>query len=108
MYQIINVEDGSQIAVVESFLYITKAKNGSFVQCDKKDARGIAVNGTAYSLLGKEKMSNAVATVVANKVDGGVYAEQTDQNTEDATDLLDLSVDHEYRLTMLELGLSEI
>lgn len=105
MVRIMRVSDGTEIGIFEEARYIRKAKNGCYVQCEKKDAEGVAAGGEAYSLVGKDQLDDK-EFVFVGQVDAGALAMQTERNATDGADLLDLSVDHEYRLTMLELGVN--
>ena len=101
MYKII--KDGEEIAITEKLNYIKQTASGVFVGCTEKEAQGVAVKNTAYNLLGREPM-NECETVIAIEVDGGEHI-KTGEESQTETDVL--VVDHEYRLTLLELGVTE-
>ena len=100
MYRI--VKDGAELALIEAPSYVRKAENGCFVLCQEAEATGIAHNGTAYHLLGREAMDGA-ESVILEEVDTGKMMEEL-QNT--AKDVDTMNVDQELRLTLLELGIS--
>lgn len=79
MVRIMRVSDGKEIGIYEEARYIRKAKNGCYVQCDKKDAEGVAANSEAYSIVGKEPLDGREAVLIV-PVDGGTFAMQTKQN----------------------------
>lgn len=54
MYRI--VKDGTSLGITEAPTYVRQAENGCFVLCQEAEATGIAYNGTAYHLLGREDM----------------------------------------------------
>ncbi len=69
MYKILST-DGTQIAVTEEIRYIRKHSNGAYVQTDADTAEGVAVNGTAYSIIGQEPLDGAEETVIIREFDG--------------------------------------
>lgn len=81
MVRIMRVNDGKELGIYEEARYIRKAKNGCYVQCDKKDAEGVAANSEAYSIVGKEPLDGREAVLIV-PVDGGTFAMQTKQNAE--------------------------
>ena len=101
MYKII--KDGVVIATTEKLNFIKQSASGIFVSCDESDAQGVAVKNTAYNLVGREPM-NECETVAAFEVDGGACIQE---NGENQTETDTLVVDHEYRLTLLEMGVAE-
>lgn len=101
MYKII--KDGSTLAQTEAPSYVRRQKNGLFAVCEEQEAHGIVHNGTVYHLLGREALEG-LESVVLEKFDGGIELEHTTQAVEDADAM---NVDQEYRLTLLELGISE-
>lgn len=107
MYQIIRIADNTELAVTDTLLYVRKTKHGTYAPASEAEAQGVSVCGVVYSLSGREALDGA-EPVTINQVDGGAFVQQTKQNATDSADLLDLSVDHEYRLTMLELGPTDL
>lgn len=102
MYKIIKT-NGDVVTVTEKLNFIKQGSNGIYYSSDEKDAQGIATNNKVYNLLGREAMANC-ETVVVVEIDGGAcIIEGENQQTE--TD--GIIVDHEYRLIMVELGVTE-
>ncbi len=98
MYRIIKM-DGSELAVVAKAMWVKIGPSGSLAPAKNRgDAVGIAYQSVAYNLLGFDRIPDAETVMVAD-LDAGKLI---------SPDLLDLSVDHEYRLTMLELGLTDL
>ena len=98
MYKII--KDGEQIAITEKLNYIKQNENGVFVSCTELFAQGVAVNNTPYNIAGRAEMADC-ETVVIFEIDGGQSIENGEATQHEADTLI---VDHEYRLTLLELG----
>ena len=101
MYKI--KKDNELIAMTEKLNFIKQTDKGIFVSCNEKDAQGIAVKNTPYNLLGRKAMASC-ETVFVFEVDGGECIKNTDENqiVSDA-----LVVDHEYRITLIEMGVIE-
>ena len=101
MYRITNISTRTDLGAVDEVVYIEISSSGCFVPTTEDKAIGIALKGVPYNLIGQAEIEGA-DTVVVSKVDGGVlFAEQQD--------IIDtFNIDHEYRLTLLELGLSDI
>lgn len=68
MYEI--RKDGDMIALTEKPSYIRLHEDGFYVLCGEKEAQGIAVNGTAYNLLGRASMPG-LDTVFIVEIDAG-------------------------------------
>lgn len=75
--------------------FIRKHKNGYFVLTDKAQAEGVAYHGTPYMF---------ADGVVCYEVDTG---ERILAAAASVSDNDEMNVDQEYRLTLLELGLTE-
>lgn len=75
--------------------FIRVHKNGCYILCDRSKAEGVAYGGTPYLF----KDGTMIREIDAGgEVDGlKIAAEDSDA----------MHVDHEYRLTLLELGLIE-
>ena len=102
MYKIINA-DGRELGMTERPYYIMLSENGSYTPCSEKEAQGVALNGTPYHLFGRASMEGLETVMLAETDSGHILREQeTAQKDADA-----MSVDQEYRLTLLELGLTE-
>lgn len=101
MYKII--KDGATLAMTEAPNYIKQQENGCFALCTAEEAAGIAHAGTVYHLLGRQPLEG-VETVVLEATDAGTLLVEARQAADDADTL---NVDQEYRLTMLELGITD-
>lgn len=101
MYQI--TKDGAALALTEAPNFVRLQKNGCFALCEEQDAQGIVHNGTVFHLLGREALEGA-ETVMLEEIDAGVFMATTSQAVSDADAM---NVDQEYRLTLLELGITE-
>lgn len=101
MFRIIKA--GAGIGLTENLNYIKKAENGCYILCPEHDASGIVFEGVAYHLLGRAAMDE-LETVSLEQADAGTEISKAKSAVEDADAL---NVDQEYRLTMLELGISE-
>mgnify|MGYP001029151475 CR=1 FL=1 len=102
MYQI--TRDGKTLAMTEAPNYIRRAENGCFTLCKEAEATGIAIAGKAYHILGRPDMEGAAATVMLEETDAGGEIHAAKLAAEDADGMI---VDQEYRLTLLELGLTD-
>ena len=98
-------KNGASVGMTEAPTYIKQHSNGSFVLCPEPEASGIAISGVPYRLLGRE------APEGMGKLDA-VMLEETDAGPMVAAahnlsaDIDGLTVDHEYRITLLELGVA--
>ena len=101
MYKII--KDGAVLAQTEALNYVRRQENGHFGLCEEADAQGIVHNGTVYHLHGREALEGQ-ETVVLEEFDAGAEMENTRNAVIDADAM---NVDQEFRLTLLELGISE-
>lgn len=97
------IKDGNEIAITEKLNYIKQNTNGVYISCNETEAQGVAVKNTPYNLFGRENMDGC-ETVIAVEVDGGEHI-QTGEASQNETDVM--VVDHEYRLTLIELGVVE-
>ena len=71
MYRVIKT-DGTELGITADVLYIKKHENGSYVQCSKEEATGIAFHSTAYHLFGREKAEDYEnGEVLVTPIDGG-------------------------------------
>ena len=94
MYKIINA-DGRELGMTERPYYIMLSENGSYTPCSEKEAQGVAYNGTPYLF------SDGA---ICYEVDKGADILETEKTVSDNDAM---NVDQEYRLTLLELGLTE-
>lgn len=103
MYEIITAA-GTSLGMCEKPLYIRlHAENECFVPCSEAEATGIAVGGKAYQLIGRAGM-DVEDSVELREVNAGDMLLNAQQAIKDADEL---NVDHEYRLTLLELGIAD-
>lgn len=96
-------KNGASVGMTEAPTYIKQHSNGSFVLCPEPEASGIVFAGTAYHLLGREGMED-METVMLEETDAGAEIQAAKLAAEDADGMI---VDQEYRLTLLELGLTD-
>ena len=69
MYRIIK-QDGTELGLTESILYIRIGSGGCFTPCKEQDAVGVAYQSTPYNLFGHTDIEGA-DTVLVRKCDGG-------------------------------------
>ena len=93
MYKIIT--NTGETHLTEKPTFIRKHENGCFVLTDEEMAEGVAYNGTPY--LFKDG-------AMVCEVDKGADILETEKTVSDNDAM---NVDQEYRLTLLELGLTE-
>jgi len=91
--------------MTEAPTYIKQAENGCYILCPELEASGIAFAGNPYRLLGREApegMEELDAVMLEETDAGPMVAAAHDLSA----DIDGLTVDHEYRITLLELGLA--
>ena len=93
MYRIITPT--GETFLTEKVNYIRVHKNGVYLLTDVNHAEGVAYHGTPYLFSDGAQVC---------EVDAGETLVSTQQSVVDADTM---NVDHEYRLTLLELGLTE-
>ena len=102
MYRITRANNGESLGMTEAPTYIKQHENGCYVLCPEPEASGIAFAGNVYHLLGREDLEG-VETVMLEETDAGpMVAAAHDLSA----DIDGLTVDHEYRITLLELGVA--
>ncbi len=101
--KIIKASDGTVLALTEDVTYIKKADNGCYILCPEPDASGISYAGTPYHLFGRKPLDDA-ESVILEQTDIGSWVTETQTAIEDADAL---NVDQAYRLTLLELGITD-
>ena len=103
MYKI--TRDGKTVAMTEAPTYIKRAGNGSYILCPEPEASGIAVSGVPYRLLGREAQEGMeeLDAVMLEELDAGPMVAEAHNRS---ADIDGLTVDHEYRITLLELGVA--
>jgi len=102
MVRIIRASDRKELGITDAPTYI-KLGDNCFTNATEQDAIGVAYQSTPYNLLGHDEIKGA-ETVILSPVDSGSYIVRQQKATEDTDALL---VDQEYRLTLLELGVTE-
>ncbi|MDE6260398.1 MAG: hypothetical protein K2M42_05985 [Oscillospiraceae bacterium] len=100
MYKI--TKDGACLGLTERPTYIRKASNGCLVLCPESEATGIVWEGTPLHLLGRDELEDT-ETVMLEEVDSGPAVYIT---AEALSDIDAMNVEHEYRLTLVSLGLT--
>lgn len=104
MFKIIKASDGTVLALTEDVTYIKKADNGCYILCPEPDASGISYADTPYHLLDRDPMGDGLESVMLEQTDIGSWVTETQTAIEDADAL---NVDQAYRLTLLELGITD-
>ena len=97
------IKDGGSVGMTEAPTYIKQAENGCYVLCPNPESSGISLGNTVYHLAGREAIEGA-ETVALEHIDAGKEIELVNTTISD-TDAL--TVDHEYRITLLELGIDD-
>lgn len=103
MYKIIKTSDGTCLGMTEAPTYIKQAENGCYILCPEPEASGISFKGTVYHLLDRDNLDGA-ESVMLKDADVGVEFAAANTAIEDADAM---NVDHEYRITLLELGIND-
>ena len=81
MYEVINKENGQRIALCEQPRYVKSSKySGAFIQCGRKEAEGVAVNGEVYSLNGRLKGRPEAGIY---EIDGGKFMAEVEKQAQD-------------------------
>ena len=93
MYKIIT--NTGETHLTEKPNFIRKHENGCFVLTDEATAEGVAYNGTPYLFAGG---------AICCEVDKGADILETEKTVSDNDAM---NVDQEYRLTLLELSITE-
>ncbi len=102
--KIIKASDGTVLALTEDVTYIKKADDGCYILCPEPDASGISYASTPYHLLDRDPMGDDLESVMLEQTDIGSWVTETQTAIEDADAL---NVDQAYRLTLLELGITD-
>lgn len=104
MFKIIKASDGTVLALTEDVTYIKKADNGCYILCPEPDASGISYAGMPYHLLDRDPMGDDLESVMLEPTDIGGWIMEAKAAIEDADEM---NVDQAYRLTLLELNVSD-
>lgn len=99
------IKNGVNIGMTETPTYIKQAENGCYILCPEPEASGVAISGVPYRLLGREAPEGMgeLDTVMLEETDAGPMVAAAHELS---ADIDGLTVDHELRLTLLELGLA--
>ena len=100
MYKI--TRDGASLGLTERPTYIKQAPNGCLVLCPESEAVGIVWEGTPLHLPGRDELEGA-ETVMLEEMDSGPDLFIA---TDALSDIDAMNIDHEYRLTLVSLGLA--
>lgn len=104
MYKIVKASDGTVLALTEDVTYIKKADNGCYIICPEPDASGISYAGAPYHLLGRDPMGDDLESIMLEQTDIGSWIMEAKAAIEDADEM---NVGQAYRLTLLELNVSD-
>jgi len=104
LYKIVKVSDGTVLALTEDVTYIKRADNGCYVLCPESEASGICYAGTPYQLFDRDQMGDELEPVMLEQTDIGSWIMESKSAIEDADEM---NVDQAYRLTLLELNVSD-
>ena len=85
MYKVTG-SDGNVIANLENPLYISISESGSYFPCNANKARGIAINGVPYHLIGRDLMSGKEQDVLLEEINGGEVILKNTRGVNDLTD----------------------
>ena len=77
---------------------------GYNAECPESEASGICYAGTPYQLFDRDQMGDELEPVMLEQTDIGSWIMETQTAIEDADAL---NVDQAYRLTLLELGITD-
>ena len=102
--KIIKASDGTVLALTEDVTYIKKADNGCYILCPEPDASGISYAGTPYQLFDRDQILDDAESVILEPTDIGGWIMGAKAAIEDADEM---NVDQAYRLTLLELNVSD-
>jgi hypothetical protein len=102
MYRIF--KDGAQIGLSDTVTYVRMLDNGCLGLCAEGEAQGIVHDGVVYHLVGRSELPG-YETVLLNEVDAGRQLSDIQSVVDDV--LLEYVVDMDYRLSMVELGVTE-
>ena len=76
MYKIINIKDGSTVGSTEYPNFIKKkTSTGCYIAADEESAQGVAYQGTAYNIQGRDGVG-ADDTVFLIEYDAGVESDK--------------------------------
>lgn len=100
MYKII--KNNHIITFVDNPIFVRQLSNGNYSPVDEKRATGIVVNDVIYAFNGS--VLEGKESVSIEEINNGTKFYEVDQIQDNMDELL---IDQEYRLTLLELGVTE-
>lgn len=102
IYSIVKT-DGTVLGITDSVRYIKIHENGCYTNATEDDAIGIAFKSKPYNLAGHSEIEGADEVIVVETTLDAILKENNSSRdiVQDDTDAM--LVDHEYRLTLLEL-----
>lgn len=98
MYRVF--KDGEQLALLESPRFIKLQPNGYFGTCEEAEAQGVVIDNIAYSIDNRLEGRQSVSYQKVNVGDLIASLEAMQAQIDE------LTVDHEYRLALLEVASS--
>lgn len=104
MYKILKKDDYTLLGLIEQPNFIKLQKNGCFNLTDEENAQGIVIDNQIYQLCGKNKLKGNYPKAKIIKIDNGEILASINEIQGNMDELL---IDQEYRLTLLELGVTE-
>lgn len=101
------VVDGVTIGFTEKPRFVrVKPESGAFVETTQDKAEGVAYKSKVFNLFGHE-IGGVEETVSVVPYDGGDDSKSVSELRQAENDLDAMTVDHELRLSMLEMGLED-
>lgn len=105
MYEIIkNDGTNTSLGLIDQPNFVSLQNNGCFTLTDEKLAQGVAINGVVYQIYGKKKLEGNHPEVIVVKRNSGDLITSINEIQSNTDEII---VDQEYRLTLLELGVTE-
>lgn len=110
MYEI--RKDGGVIALTEKPNYIRKHPDGFYVLCEEEAAQGVAVDGTAYRLMGRTGLDELEEVQIVRRDAGTIILQQGKDaamsRAEIETALCDIDAANEEAHASYEMALCDI
>lgn len=109
MYRLIREDTGELIAYIEEPVWNRwNPSSHCYIGVkSEREAQGVAYQGIPYQLFGHEsyESGNEEATAIIKEMDAGPMLQEQEEAMRDADEMM---VDQELRLTMLELGITDM